>query len=61
MGKRAEWLFHRLEEAPEFELFPLPHPSAQGLLQAAPDKGRGLRLADLQLAWERRLRELLSE
>jgi len=60
MGKRAEWLFQRLEGAPAFELCTLPHPSAQGLLQAAPDKGRGLKLADLQAAWEARLRALLE-
>jgi uracil-DNA glycosylase len=60
MGKRAEWLFHRLEGRPAFDLFTLPHPSAQGLLQAAPGKGKGLKLADLQVAWEGRLRELLS-
>jgi len=59
MGKRAEWLFRRLEGVPAFELCTLPHPSAQGLLQAAPDKGRGLKLADLQVAWELRLRALL--
>lgn len=60
MGKRAEWLFRRLEGAPPFDFFTLPHPSAQGLLQAAPDKGKGLRLADLQAAWEQRLGALLS-
>lgn len=60
LGKRAEWLFRRLEGAPAFELCTLPHPSAQGLLQAAPDKGRGLKLADLQVAWELRLRSLLE-
>ena len=60
MGKRAEWLFRRLDGVPNFELCTLPHPSAQGLLQAAPDKGRGLKLADLQAAWEARLRALLQ-
>jgi len=60
MGKRAEWLFRRLEGVPDFELHTLPHPSAQGLLQAAPDKGRGLKLVDLQAAWELRLRALLE-
>jgi len=43
----------------------LPHPSAQGLLQAAPGRGKGLRLADLQAAWQedlaRRLRQLRAE
>jgi len=52
LGKRAAWLFSRLPGAPPFELVALPHPSAQGLLQAAPDKGKGLRLTDLRHAWE---------
>ncbi|MBL0312864.1 MAG: hypothetical protein IPP78_09165 [Holophagaceae bacterium] len=60
MGKRALWLFGRLEHAPEFELCVLSHPSAQGLLQAAPNKGKGLHLADLELAWRTRLAELLA-
>jgi uracil-DNA glycosylase len=29
----------------------VPHPSAQGLLSMAPDRGKGARLADLQEAW----------
>lgn len=60
-GKRAEWILARLERAPPFELHALPHPSAQGLLQAAPGKGKGLRLEDLRAAWEARLRELLDQ
>lgn len=59
MGKRALWLFDRLEQAPAFELHVLPHPSAQGLLQAAPNKGKGLHLADLEQAWRARLARLL--
>lgn len=60
MGKRALWLFGRLEGAQEIELHVLPHPSAQGLLQGAPNKGKGLHLADLELAWRARLAELLT-
>lgn len=60
MGKRALWLFERLTDVPEFELCVLSHPSAQGLLQAAPNKGKGLHLADLELAWRARLGELLA-
>jgi len=37
---------------PQVILTTVPHPSAQGLLSAAPDRGRGLRLADLAAAWE---------
>ena len=29
----------------------VPHPSAQGLLSMAPDRGKGARMADLQDAW----------
>ena len=60
MGKRAQWILRQLEGAPEFQLHGLPHPSAQGLLQAAPDKGKGCRLADLQAQWEARLAALLE-
>ena len=59
LGKRAEWLFGRLEGAPDFELNVLPHPSAQGLLQGAPNKGKGMHLADLEVAWRKRLADLL--
>lgn len=37
---------------PAVTLTTVPHPSAQGLLSAAPDRGRGQRLADLATAWE---------
>jgi uracil-DNA glycosylase len=40
---------------PHVILTTVPHPSAQGLLSAAPDRGRGLRLADLAAAWEAEL------
>ncbi len=39
----------------------LPHPSAQGLLSMAPDRGRGARMADLQAAWQTRLRDAVVE
>ena len=58
-GKRAEWVLNRLPDAPPFELHALPHPSAQGLLQAAPGKGKGLRLEDLRAEWAARLEALL--
>ena len=59
LGKRAQWLFQRLPAAPAFQLHGLPHPSAQGLLQAAPGKGKGLKLAQLQLEWQAQLEGLL--
>lgn len=43
------------ERWPQVTLTTVPHPSAQGLLSAAPDRGRGLRLADLAAAWEAEL------
>ncbi len=32
-------------------VYALPHPSAQGLLSMAPNRGRGARMADLQSGW----------
>ncbi len=37
----------------------LPHPSAQGLLTSAPNRGKGARMIDLEAAWVRRLADLL--
>ena len=59
-GKRAEWVLSRLPEAPGFLLYALPHPSAQGLLQGAPNHGKGLKLEDLRMEWQARLTDLLS-
>lgn len=59
-GKRAEWVLGRLPGTPPMDLQALPHPSAQGLLQGAPNKGKGLKLEDLRLAWQERLRGLLQ-
>jgi hypothetical protein len=41
-------------------LIGVPHPAAQGLLADAPNRGRGMRIADLQTAWQERLIQLLS-
>jgi len=60
-GKRAEWVLARLVEVPALDLQALPHPSAQGLLQGAPNRGKGLRLEDLRIAWQHRLESLLSQ
>ncbi len=45
----------------QIALIPVPHPSAQGLLSAAPDRGRGARLADLAQAWEQHVAALVRE
>lgn len=58
-GKRAEWILRRLPDVSAFDLHALPHPSAQGLLQGAPNRGKGLRLADLREAWQETLQGLL--
>ncbi|GLH72963.1 hypothetical protein GETHLI_14650 [Geothrix limicola] len=58
-GKRAEWVLSRLPEAPAIDLCSLPHPSAQGLLQGAPNRGKGLKLEDLRREWQARLIHLL--
>lgn len=45
---------------PGVTLHVTPHPSAQGLLSAAPDRGRGARLADLAHAWEQDLARVIT-
>lgn len=37
----------------------LPHPSAQGLLSMAPERGKGARMVDLQVAWMERCQDTL--
>ncbi len=46
---------------PHVTLTPVPHPSAQGLLSMAPERGRGARMADLSAAWEHRVTALVRE
>lgn len=63
LGRAADWAFGThlgLRADPGVRYVALPHPSAQGLLCAAPDRGRGCRLADLAVAWERRLTAVLE-
>lgn len=48
------------ERWPGVTLHETPHPSAQGLLSAAPDRGRGARLADLASAWEHDLARVIT-
>lgn len=63
LGRRAAWALAQVDHGCRVEV--LPHPSAQGLLQAAPERGLGQRLADLQAAWQadlcRRLLQLRAE
>jgi uracil-DNA glycosylase len=53
MGKVARWVFESVLELPAqgIPVIVLPHPSAQGLLQMAPDRGKGARMADLRQEW----------
>ncbi len=60
LGKCASRTLAPLAAATNLRHTALAHPSAQGLLSEAPDRGRGLRLADLQAAWIDRLAGLLS-
>lgn len=48
--RTIDTLFKR-SPMPELARRALPHPSAQGLLSMAPDRGKGARMADLQEAW----------
>ncbi len=61
LGKCASRTLGPLASAAGLQHAALAHPSAQGLLSEAPDRGRGLRLADLQAAWIDRLAGLLSK
>ncbi len=55
LGRCAGDVLAPLAEKLALRLLALPHPSAQGLLSDAPNRGKGQRLADLQTAWEERL------
>ncbi len=48
--RTVDTLFKRTP-MPELARRALPHPSAQGLLSMAPDRGKGAKMADLQDAW----------
>jgi hypothetical protein len=39
----------------------VPHPSAQGLLSMAPDRGRGARMAELKQQWMERCRDAIVD
>lgn len=60
LGRCARLTLERLAAKHALPLVALPHPSAQGLLSEAPNRGKGARLSDLQTAWEDRLAALLS-
>ncbi|GJG89835.1 hypothetical protein tb265_50160 [Gemmatimonadetes bacterium T265] len=49
-----------LRAEPGVRYVAVPHPSAQGLLSAAPDRGRGAHLRDLAAGWRHRLAQVLE-
>lgn len=51
---------HGATRWPAVRCAPVVHPSAQGLLSMAPDRGRGARLADLAAQWEAALVTLIA-
>ncbi len=54
LGKVAERTLRQVIErkfSGAISVHALPHPSAQGLLSMAPNRGRGARMADLQAQW----------
>lgn len=51
---------HGASRWPSVRCSSVVHPSAQGLLSMAPDRGRGARLADLAAQWEATLVALLA-
>jgi hypothetical protein len=61
LGKCAARSLAPLAAEAGLPLVGFAHPSAQGLLSEAPNRGRGLRLADLQDAWIERLAAAFSE
>ena len=61
LGKCAARTLAPLAAQAGLRLVSFAHPSAQGLLSEAPNRGRGLRLADLQDAWVERLAAVFSE
>ena len=60
LGRCARAALSTLAAKSGFTLVALPHPSAQGLLSDAPNRGKGASLKELAAAWESRLALLLE-
>lgn len=56
--RTVQVLFTRVPR-PQLVTHAVPHPSAQGLLSMAPNRGKGARMSDLQEAWMRELQRLV--
>ncbi len=61
MGRIAAGVVQPLAVEQGLALEAFPHPSSQGLLMAAPGKGKGMRLDDLRREWGERLLLVLNE
>lgn len=51
VATRTMDVFFKKHPMPELVRRSLPHPSAQGLLSMAPNRGKGAKMSDLQEAW----------
>jgi uracil-DNA glycosylase len=58
LGKVAARVVDRADSP--LTVFAVPHPSAQGLLTSAPDRGKGARMSDLEAAWIASLAALIT-
>lgn len=54
VATRTMDIFFKKFPMPELARRALPHPSAQGLLSMAPNRGKGAKMSDLQEVWMRR-------
>ncbi len=64
LGKAAERVFGTvlgLRDDPTLRFHAVCHPSAQGLLTTAPDRGRGAAIAELEARWVARLTAILRD
>lgn len=64
LGRVATRTLDRASEGEEFRHLArrsVPHPSAQGLLSMAPDRGRGARMVELKQQWMDRCRDAIVD
>jgi hypothetical protein len=61
LGERARTAVQLLAPLESVEVHHLPHPSSQGILQAHPNHGRGLKIETLKEEWAAQLKSLLVD
>jgi hypothetical protein len=64
LGKAADQVFGAvlgLRDDPTLRYHAVCHPSAQGLLTTAPNRGRGAAIADLENGWVAQLTAILRD